>query len=360
MRRILVVSFTSDQKYTGGLQCSKRNLESIKAIFGENNVINYVIRPYDRKQRIWTKLKRVYDIFCGFMGGLDNQRMAEIVDIIRKEKVTDLFVDSSLLGLLSKTVKKRFPNVKVTTFFHNYEKGFVNDAVIGAKDYFHLYWILLTAINEKCAIKYSDKIISLNERDASAIRNEYGRYPDKLIPITLKSPVLKVDETVLSDNHEALFLGSYFFGNVQGLKWFCDEVLPKIDIHLTIVGASMDRFANDIVINDKITICNDVPDVVPYFEAADFVILPIISGSGMKVKTAESLMNGKYIIGTDEAFRGYEITDEVGKRCNDASEFVAAINGLSLPNKFNKPSRDLFEKKYSFQASLSAFKDILS
>jgi len=359
MRKILVVSFTSDQKYTGGLQCSKRNLESIKAIFSENNVISYVIRPYKRKQKISTRLKRAYDIFCGFMGGLDNQKKNEIVNIIRKEKVTDLFVDSSLLGLLAKTVKKRFPEVKVTTFFHNYEKGFVNDAVIGAKDYFHLYWIFLTAINERCAVKYSDKIISLNERDASAIRKEYGRYPDKLIPITLKSPVRKVEE-VQSKNREALFLGSYFFGNVQGLKWFCDEVLPKIDIHLTIVGASMDRFANDVTVNDKITICSDVPDVAPYFEAADFVVLPIISGSGMKVKTAESLMNGKYIIGTDEAFRGYEITDEVGKKCNDANEFVAAINNLSLPYKFNRPSRDLFEKKYSFQSSLSAFKDILS
>jgi len=37
------------------------------------------------------------------------------------------------------------------------------------------------------------------------------------------------------------------------------------------------------------------------------VILPIISGSGMKTKTAEALMYGKSIIGIKEAFEGYKM-----------------------------------------------------
>ena len=65
------------------------------------------------------------------------------------------------------------------------------------------------------------------------------------------------------------------------------------------------------------------------------VIAPIFDGSGMKTKVAEALMYGKRIIGTREAFSGYEdIAEEVGWVCNTKEEFVAAlrtVEGESYP-----------------------------
>lgn len=359
MRKFLVVSFTSGQKYTGGLQCSKRNYESIVALVGTENVEHYIITPYKDINQFSTKLKRISDIFYGSMGGLDRNKTNEIIDIISSKGISDLFIDSSLLGLLAKRVKKRFPNIRITTFFHNFEKGFVDDFIKINRDYLRLYWVILAERNERAAIKYSDKIISLNNRDSKAIEEYYGRKPDILIPITLKSKEIVFDNEA-STNKEALFIGSYFFGNVQGIKWFCNEVLPYVNVHLTIVGASMDKLLNEVPKSDKLTILSDVPDLTPIYNTADFIVLPILSGSGMKVKTAESLMHGKYILGTDEAFRGYEITEKEGKRCNTSEEFINAINELNLPYKFNISSRQLFEKKYSFESSLNSFSDLLN
>ena len=95
----------------------------------------------------------------------------------------------------------------------------------------------------------------------------------------------------------------------------------------------MDFIKNDLTNTANIEIYSNVPDLNPFFDDADFVVLPILSGSGMKVKTAESLMNGKFIIGTDEAFRGYDITEKVGVICNSAQEFIVAINNLNLFDK---------------------------
>lgn len=362
MRKFLIVSFTSGQKYTGGLQCSKRNAESIKTLVGDENVKHYVIEPYVGLQHFTTKLKRVYDIFYGAMGGLDREKTTEILQIIANEGITDLFIDSSLLGLLAKRVKKRFPNIRIVTFFHNYEKGFVSDYIRVNRDYFRLYWRILADKNERAAIRYSDKIISLNKRDADMIERFYNRKPDALIPITLMDGGSNLcDEyNSVSTNKEALFIGSFFFANVQGIKWFCEKVLPFINIHLTIVGASMDKLETEVTMSDKISIFNDVPDLAPYYRSADFVVLPILSGSGMKVKTAESLMHGKYIIGSDEAFRGYEINDNIGRRCNTPEEYINAINSLNLKTKFNLESRKLFETKYSFESSLSKFTEVLA
>lgn len=321
MRKFLIVSFTSVQKYTGGLQCSKRNIESIIELAGKENVIQYTIKPYQGTEQLSTKIKRVKDIFYGAMGGLDGHKTKEILNIISQEKVTDLFLDASTMGLLAKRVKKKYPNIRIYTFFHNYEKKFKKEFILANKDYARFYWPILAELNEKAAINYSDKIIALNERDSADLEKNYGRKPDVLIPITLKGNESK-DNGIPSSNKEALFIGSYFYGNVEGIKWFCNKVLPHCDIHLTIVGASMDKLAEDLPTSDKITVFSNVPKLEPYYENADFVILPILSGSGMKVKTAESLMHGKYILGTDEAFRGYDITDKEGKFCNSAIEFI--------------------------------------
>lgn len=356
MRKFLIISFSSQEKITGGIVCSKRNYDSLVAIYGKQNVFRYIIEPYKNTNLYKTKMNRIVDIFRGYMGGLNFEKEKEIYNIIVRENITDVFFDRSLLGLVAKRIRRKFPNIRIITFFHNFEKGFINDHIKVNRDYIRIYWSILTAKNERSAVKYSDVIICLNNRDREQIEACYGRKMDAMIPITVhdnwgESRNLEVP----SENKEALFLGSYFFGNVQGIKWFCQNVMPHININLTIIGSSMHRLKDEIDITPNIRILSDVPDLKPYFENADFVVLPILSGSGMKVKTAESLMYGKYIIGTDEAFRGYDITDKEGARCNTPDEFITAINSLKLKYKFNIYSRQLYESKYSFKSSLEAF-----
>ena len=111
-----------------------------------------------------------------------------------------------------------------------------------------------------------------------------------------------------------------------------------------------------------IDVVSDAPDLLPYFEEADIMILPIFKGSGMKVKTCESLMYGKNIIATDEAFMGYEVDyDLVGGRCNTADEFIACIKGFeSKPRpRFNAYSRQMFLEKYSEEAVIGKFREVL-
>lgn len=117
MRRFLYISFTSEQSFTGGLQCSHRNLQSIEELFGKEYVDSYIIRPYQNRNFLSTKIKRIYDIFQGYMGGLQKEKENEILRKIAKSHYTDVFIDSSLLGLLSKKIKKIFPNIRIYTFF---------------------------------------------------------------------------------------------------------------------------------------------------------------------------------------------------------------------------------------------------
>lgn len=360
MRKFLIVRFTGESRYSGGLQCSDRNSESIRTIFGQEQVLTYEIKPYANRSSVQAILVRAADIFKGYMGGLNAAQEKEILAIIADRHITDVFLDNSLLGLLAKKIGRRYPEVRIYTFFHNLEFKFMKDYVRVNHDWLRLYWPVLSHKNERAAIKYSHKIIALNSRDSQAIEKQYGRKADALIPITFKASPLRASDTPAGPVKEALFIGSYFYPNVEGVRWIVKNVLPHVDIRLTVVGAGMDKLAAELRSHGNIQVYSNVPDLSSYFEQADFVLLPIFSGSGMKVKTAESLMNGKYIIGSTEALQGYEFDGQVAQECNTADEFIAAIDGFGLPSKFNAPSRRLFEEKYSFEASLESFRTVLA
>jgi len=60
---------------------------------------------------------------------------------------------------------------------------------------------------------------------------------------------------------QCLFVGSNFFCNTQGLAWFIKEVLPLVNISLTIVGTGMSREFKD---DKKIIVRDYVDDLAPY------------------------------------------------------------------------------------------------
>jgi len=73
-------------------------------------------------------------------------------------------------------------------------------------------------------------------------------------------------------------------------------------------------------------------------------------------------MFGKRIVGTPEAFSGYEdIADQVGWRCATADEFVDAISRgqREIELGFDPQLRALYEERYSLPAAKERLAKIL-
>ena len=360
-RRLLYITFANKQVYTGGGKATACNQLAIKNCLGEKDVDIYIIEPVDEKHDLNFFVRRISEIIKQYMGGLTKQHLNNILKMLDTSVYTDLFIDNSLLGYVAKVARKRYPHLRIYTFFHNMEYDFISSLVWDNKDYLHSFLIPSAKYNERCACHYSDKIIALNNRDAARIKEIYNRNADMIIPIWIAKDNYVTSQNLPTEKgcKEALFVGSYFFGNTQGLKWFCTEVLPYVNIHLTIVGSGMEAFAEDIALPENVSIHSNVPSLQSYYEQADFVVLPITTGGGMKVKTAETLKYGKYIIGTSEALEGYEVNNEMATVCNTAKEFIDAIKGFNRSFKFNEPSRLLFKNKYCYSAVISRYAEIL-
>ena len=362
MKKLLFVSSLNESSYTGGNLCSKRNYEAVVDILSEEQVLFFGLAPENNTFFVRV-VRRLASALSGYMLGLNRRNEKQILSIIERENISTIFLDSSLLGKLAKSVRKKFPNVKIITFFHNNEYHFAKQQVFINRSFIRSFWIPLAYYNDKCACLYSDKVIMLNASDATEIELLYKRKYDCLIPISMKDRYKERGEVASvgssSDVKKVLFIGSWFFANAQGIKWFIKNVLPKTTIELTVVGNGMNNLKNEIVIPDNVLVFDNVPDMRPFYEEADAIILPLVSGSGMKVKTAEALMYGKYLIATKEALNGYTIEESIGVCCETEQDFVTAIENLSNVKKFNVSSRELFCKSHSYETTLSLFNELL-
>lgn len=338
----------------GGTMCSQRNLNSLKEIY--DNVYEYRIID---KSGLRFYISRIAQLCHGYMGGIDYKDIRCIKKLIQDLNCQIIFIDSSLLGKLVKILHNAFKGLKIQVFFHNCEYEYIKSIYHGPKKYLYFYW---TFKGEKEACKYANKIIVLNKRDASLIRDHYKRNVDACIPISLKdqSENTRSSPTITNQLPYILFVGSYFPPNVQGIKWFIEEVLPHINISLLIIGRHMDLLNIPFFVQHQVKILSNIKDLTPYYQNALCMVMPIFTGGGMKVKTAEALMYGKTIVGTKESFEGYE-TNEAGIfiECNSKEEFISKINRL-LPKvqPYNLDSRKLFLEKYSFKATLKQFKEL--
>ena len=112
---------------------------------------------------------------------------------------------------------------------------------------------------------------------------------------------------------------------------------------------------------EQIEVFSDVRDVDQFYIESDFIILPIFSGSGMKVKTCEALMFGKNIIGTNEALEGYSFKEKTTVcRCNSSDEFIKEIEEYSIHpiSKFNFNARKTYLEQYSSDSALRQYSEI--
>ena len=141
------------------------------------------------------------------------------------------------------------------------------------------------------------------------------------------------------------------------------HVAPRIDIKICIVGRGLEHLKPELEIPGKVEVIGAVDSLAEWYMNSYFVIAPIFDGSGMKTKVAESLMFGKKIIGSHEAFSGYEeIADRAGRICASADDFVTAIESADTMVRcpFDRELRAIYEERYSYAAARSRLESIMN
>ena len=346
----------------GGDQGTKKNLDMICRVLGQQNVDVFYLHSKAGRSSSLEYVKGALLMPFGYFLGLTPTKVQNIVQAAKEYDY--VFIDRSMFGVVAKSLKEANYAGKIITSFQNVEVLYM-DAKMPKRLPFRNVLINCADKNDRWSCAYSDTIVVLNERDKTELEVRYKRTAEFIIPVALEDRYTGSAETktLTRERPLCLFLGTYFLANNEGILWFMEHVCPYVEIDIKIVGRGMAQLQQENPVLRDIEVISDAPDLRPYFEEADLMILPIFAGSGMKVKTCESLMYGKNILATDEALQGYEVKEGVSAwRCNTPEEFVACLNDFAQHPKprFNQQARQCFLDHYSNAAVEKKFKELLN
>jgi glycosyltransferase involved in cell wall biosynthesis len=118
--------------------------------------------------------------------------------------------------------------------------------------------------------------------------------------------------------------------NKEGLEWFLDEIWPDIEklnseLRFYIAGKNMQKQFFDYD-SDNLVVEGEIFDAVEFMNSKAIMIVPLLSGSGMRVKIIEGMAMNKCIIATTTAAEG--INCSPGKDiliANTPDEFYRSI-----------------------------------
>lgn len=296
--------------------------------------------------------------------GISSLTIKKINEELSLKEFTHVFISQSLYGRAVKFIRQKFSYIPIITFCHNieidYAKSYLKTNGLKALPFY-----LMVKKWEKEALKNSSYIITLNSRDSLRLKMVYGKDAAMELQTSFddmfdENKAKKVIERTNLLKIDYLFVGVSFFANVQGCQWFIDNVMPHVDGDFYIVGKGMDKiqFKN---LNDKIHVKGFVDDLSEYYYSAKIVVSPIFTGAGMKTKTAEALMYGKTIVGTSEAFVGYEMREDVMYEANDSLSFINTINKIeqSTNSVINRSAREVFLRNHESKTLINKLRNLL-
>ena len=359
-RKVLLVTNTLEAAPKGGreLLC-KLNHDALAEIFGENLIV------FELEKKPIQGLAGLLGAFHGYIDGLNLGSCGAVIDLIGRQGITDIFIDGSNLGALAAAVKAAQPQVSVVSFFHNVEVRFFLGSLRQRRTLRALAVLIVNYLAERRAVRCSDKRICLSERDSRQLDRIYGRSATHIAPMALadKMPAGFQEGATASPEPFALFVGGSFYANRAGITWFVKNVAPRTNVKTCIVGRGFEDLKDVLELEGRVEVIGAVDSLAQWYHDAHFVIAPIFDGSGMKTKVAEALMYGKKIIGTPEAFSGYEgLAERAGRVSANADEFVQAMEAADdmVKARFDPEMRALYEKTYSLPAARARLAEIMN
>jgi len=155
--------------------------------------------------------------------------------------------------------------------------------------------------------------------------------------------------------HLAGSFGRHSSAMNSAANWFLELVWPTVldlfpDTKLQIVGRNADWHFRD---SENVSVYSDVPDISPFINRADIVVVPLLFESGTRFKILEAGAFGKPVVSTTLGHEGLELDDCV-LTADSGGQFAenvcALISRPDLRKEFGEKLRLKVTAEYSTKA----------
>ncbi|CAK0775106.1 conserved hypothetical protein [Gammaproteobacteria bacterium] len=180
---------------------------------------------------------------------------------------------------------------------------------------------------EIAALAQADAVVAIQQTDADILQ--------RLLPAgtVLTAPMAMVarQNNAVRMPGRCLYVGGSSQHNALGLRWFLEGVWPTVlavepAAHLHVCGSIKQDFRDSY---PNVTFLGRVVDLATEYDLALICLIPLVVGSGLKIKLVEALCYGRTGVATSVGVQGLESDiSEIIAIADDPAQFAAEVIDL--------------------------------
>lgn len=238
-----------------------------------------------------------------------------LIEILKENKFDIVQLEMIYMAPYIETIREH-SKAKIILRAHNVEH-LIWDRIAKKTRLFLKRWYINHLVRtlknyEMSAINRVDGIAAITYRDAAFFRGEtaipvvdipFGVNPDEFVP-----------KYEVKEKPTLYHIGSMnWMPNEEGIHWFLKNVWDKIakresDLILNLAGRHMPKWLTNLR-KKNINVVGEVPDAREFIRNNDIAIVPLLSGSGIRIKIIESMAMGRTVITTMVGAEGIQYSE---------------------------------------------------
>lgn len=261
-----------------------------------------------------------------------------LINLLKTEKFDFVQFEGSYLGLYIDKIRKLLPSTLIILRAHNveyeiWERNTENQKSNLKKIYFNLLAKRLKNWETSSFCKY-DGIIPITSRDEEHIKLFTPITPFFTLPFTLDIEQYNFDKINI-DKISLAYLGALdWIPNQEGLLWFLENIWKGIEdkikgVDFYIAGRNSPEWLEKKIKSYRVKYLGEIDDAKQFIKEHLIFIVPLLSGSGMRIKIIEQMALGRVILATPIAAEGIDlINSQNGFICENEDDFLRVINQI--------------------------------
>ncbi|MDY0217467.1 MAG: glycosyltransferase family 4 protein [Bacteroidales bacterium] len=243
---------------------------------------------------------------------------AKITEILKNQEFDIIHFESIFLAFSIPIIRK-YSKAKIVIRTHNVEHLIWKRLAKNEANWFKkLYLQHITNTLKRFELNIvnkADGILSITEQDARFFRGHNVQTPIIELPFGINLKSIKIAQReIKSEKPSLFFIGSLNWQpNVEGMEWFLKKVWnhPGFDFseyELHIAGRHTPPHFYEFA-NETTFIHGEVDDALQFMANHDVMIVPLWSGSGVRIKIIEAFLMEKAVISTTVGAEGLNYTN---------------------------------------------------
>ncbi len=258
----------------------------------------------------------------------------KLIDILSNKSYDIVQIEGVYLCCYLPVIRK-YSKAKISLRAHNVEHLLWQDIVLKETSFLTRLYLKIQSKRIKTfeikQLGLVDSVVAISKADENSFRSFNAT--TKIITIPFGIDVNNEKFQTLSPINSIFYIGALdWLPNQEALIWFLEKVWPNVlkifpwlEFHIAGRNAPK-RLTDKLKKAKRVIFYGEVESSSDFMNTHDLMVVPLFSGSGMRVKIIEAMNNGNVIVASNKACEGIPVQNDKHLRtANSIDEFVSAI-----------------------------------